>query len=140
MPFGPVSTKPEQRPQHQLPADYPQGWWIPKIDPVGLAVEGSPEMTAVEYRVALRAKIANLIEKEGKADSVSRILAMLEPAHPDLDPEASAEQIAAQVLDLLPFPGASPEEDEPADLAHAMRAVKLQEDLDLESVLTAAFR
>ena len=138
MPFGPVSAKQEVRPQHQLPAEYPQGWWVPTNDPESLAVPGSAEMTAGEYRVALREKIAALIDKEGKEDSVNRVLRMLEPQHPDLDPESSSEQLASQLLDLLPFPEASPESAKPASLERAQRAVSMQDDLDLESVLMAA--
>ena len=137
MPFGPVLTKPEKRPQIQLRGAYPEGWWVPEERPTAMAVEGSPQMTVREYQQAFQAKLAALIRKEGKSASET-IRNLLAPMHQDqFQPEDSPEEMAMALQEALAFPMGAPGESDPATPDAAERAVESQEDLSLSEIISA---
>lgn len=116
----------------------PEGWWVPEIRPAQMAVEGSAEMTAMQYRQAFVAKLAAAIEKEGKKESRKLILSMLEPFHQDQFMEdANPEDWAETLLGVLVFPLASPESSLPASKERAEQAVEAQPDLTLGDLISA---
>jgi hypothetical protein len=117
------------------------GWWVPAEDSVALAVPGGPNMSAHEYRVAFRDKLAALVDKEGREIAVRHILYVLDPHNQQsFNTEMSSEDIAEQLLDVLPWPTAHPEQTRPASPERARQAVEAQEDLELSFVLSAAMR
>ena len=119
----------------------PSGWWVPAEDSVALAVPGGSNMSAHEYRMAFRDKLAALVDKEGKDVAVRHILNVLDPHHQQsFDTEMSSEEIAEQLLDVLPWPTAHPEQTRPAPRERALRAVEAQDDLELSFVLSVALR
>lgn len=128
---GPVSFKPVKIAG--------KSWWVPKVHSAELAV---PLENPVLYRQAIRAKMVELIRKEGLAEARARVADILAGDHINLDDplEDSPEQLVREILEKSPATSmkvweGDPAASEPASLADATQAVADQADLDLVDLL-----